>query len=54
LWRRFSAAGRRLIESTYDWNSIGSQVAEMYSSLLRGQRAVADQGRTCMRVAQAR
>jgi polysaccharide biosynthesis protein PslH len=42
-WRRFSAAGRKLVEGTYDWNTIGARLTEVYFSLLATRRVAEPQ-----------
>lgn len=34
LWRRVSVAGRKLVETHYDWNAIGSKLVASYLNLL--------------------
>jgi glycosyltransferase involved in cell wall biosynthesis len=50
LWCRLSAAGRKLVEASYDWNSIGRRFEEIYVNFVRGRQEVAD----CQFLASAR
>ncbi|MBV8359054.1 MAG: glycosyltransferase [Deltaproteobacteria bacterium] len=39
LWQRLSSLGRKLVEAVYDWNIIGSHLAETFLELSGGQRS---------------